>query len=129
MTLTLIYHFRPSESLEAGFVPAAYKVVYLFSEQGFLEASLLREMSKTIPDANHELVSFLNLDDLKAFALRVCQEVGSPEVRLVSVQDYNVGIDGARDLRGFQGIFGRYGDVVVNDELARKKGFLGKLFS
>ena len=129
MSLNLIYHFKPSESLAASFEPASYRVVYFFSDQGFLEQSLLKEMSKTVPDANHELLSFLNLDDLRAVALRVCQEAGSPEVRIISVQDYNIGVDGARDLKGFQGIFGKFGEVVVNEEASKKKGFLGKLFS
>ncbi|HXH32362.1 MAG TPA: hypothetical protein VNJ01_16295 [Bacteriovoracaceae bacterium] len=129
MPLTLIYHFRPSESLEASFVPASYRVVYFFSDQGFLEQSLLQEMSKSVPDADHDLLSFLSLDDLRAFGSRVCQEVGSGEVRLISIQDYNIGVDGARDLKGFQAVFTKFGETVVNEEASKKKGFLGKLFS
>lgn len=128
MSLHLIYHFQTSQNQDGDFRPASYGVVYFFSEQGFLEKDLLKEMSKTVPEADHENLTFLNLDDLKAFALRVCQEVSEKEVRLMSVQDYNIGLDGAKDIKTFQSVFTKYGELVVN-ESARKKGLFGKLFS
>lgn len=128
MSLNLIYHFQASQNLDGDFRPASYGVVYFFSDEGFLEKDLLKEMSKTVPDADHEHLTFLNLDDLKAFALRVCQEISEKEVRLISVQDYNIGLDGAKDLNTFHGIFSKFGELVVN-EAAKKKGLLGKFFS
>lgn len=128
MTLNLIYHFQTSQNKNEDFRPATYGVVYFFSEEGFLEKPLLREMSKTVPDADHNNLTFLNLDDLKAFALRVCQEQGAREVRLLSVQDYNIGLDGAKDLATFNAIFKKYGESVIN-ETARKKGLFSKFFS
>ena len=128
MSLKLIYHFQTSQNTDGDFKPASYGVVYFFSEQGFLEAEMLKEMSKTVPEADHENLTFLNLDDLKSFALRVCQETSEKEVRLMSVQDYNIGLDGAKDLKSFQTVFSKYGEVVVNESV-RKKGLFGKLFS
>lgn len=128
MALNLIYHFQTSQNQDGEFKPASYCVVYFFDEQGFLEKDLLKEMSKTVPEADHNNLTFLNLDDLKTFALRVSQELSEKEVRLISVQDYNIGLDGAKDLASFQSIFTKYGDVVIN-ESARKKGLFGKLFS
>lgn len=128
MALNLIYHFQTSQNQDGDFKPASYCVVYFFNEQGFIEKDLLKEMSKTVPEADHQNLTFLNLDDLKSFALRVSQELSEKEVRLISVQDYNIGLDGARDLSAFQSIFTKYGDVVVN-EAAKKKGIFGKLFS
>ena len=128
MSLNLIYHFHTSQNQDGDFKPASYGVVYFFSEQGFLERSLLKEMSKTVPEADHENLTFLNLDDLKAFAIRICQETSEKEVRLMSVQDYNIGLDGAKDLKSFQAVFSKYGEVVVN-ESAKRKGLFGKLFS
>lgn len=129
MSLNLIYHFQTSQNQDGDFRPASYGVVYFFSEQGFLEKEMLKEMSKTVPDADHDNLTFLNLDDLKAFALRVCQETSEKEVRLLSVQDYNIGLDGAKDLKSFQNVFTKYGEVVINESAARKKGLFGKLFS
>lgn len=128
MTLNLIYHFQTSQNKDAEFTPATYGVVYFFSDEGFLEKSLLKEMSKTVPDADHSNLTFLNLDDLKAFAVRVCQELGAQEVRLLSVQDYNIGLDGAKDLAHFNAIFKKYGESVIN-ETSRKKGLFSKFFS
>jgi MFS superfamily sulfate permease-like transporter len=128
MFLNLIYHFRSSQNQNEEFVPASYGVVYFFSDEGFLETSFLKEMSKSVPSANHESLTFLNLDDLKAFALRVSQELSSKQIRLISVQDYNIGLDGAKSLETFRSIFERYGEVVVNDQF-KKKTFFGKLFS
>lgn len=129
MSLTLIYHFQSSQNQDGEFQPARYKVVYFFSEQGFLEKEMLHELSKSVPEANHQLLTFLSLDDLKSFALRVAEELNEAEVRLISVQDYNIGIDGARDLASFQSIFTKFGELVVNVGAQKKKGLLGRLFS
>lgn len=128
MSLTVVYHFRSSQNKDLEFSPASYGVVYFFSEDGFLDEKLLRELAKSVPDADFNNLTFMNLDDLKAFALRVCQELSLKEVRLLSVQDYNIGLDGAKDLATFQGIFSKYGELVLN-ESSKKKGLLGKLFS
>jgi hypothetical protein len=127
--LNLIYHFQTSQNQNEEFRPASYHVVYFFSQEGFLERGLLQELSKSVPDADHVHLTFMNLDDLKAFALRVAQERNEPDVRLISVQDYNIGLDGAKDLTTYQGIFQKYGEVIVNEEVRPKKGFFGKLFS
>jgi hypothetical protein len=128
MALQLIYHFQTSQNQDLEFRPASYGVVYFFSESGFLEKNLLIEMSKTVPEADHERLTFLSLDDLKTFALRVGQELSQNEVRLISVQDYNIGIDGAKDLKSFQSVFEKFGEVVQHEN-AKKKNLLSKLFS
>jgi hypothetical protein len=128
MALHLIYHFQTSQNQDLEFRPASYGVVYFFSESGFLEKNLLIEMSKTVPEADHERLTFLSLDDLKTFALRVGQELSQNEVRLISVQDYNIGIDGAKDLKSFQSVFEKFGEVVQHVN-AKKKNLLSKLFS
>jgi hypothetical protein len=129
MSLNLVYHFQSSQTQEVGFTPASYRLVYFFSHEGFLEKSMLQELSKCVPDAEHEQLTFLNLDDLKTFALRVSQELKEEEVRLISVMDLNIGMDGARDMESFRSIFENYGEVVVNEEAQSKKGFFRNLFS
>lgn len=128
MSLNLIYHFQVSQNQNDEFKPASYCVVYFFNEQGLIDKDLMTEMSKTVQQADHDNLTFLNLDDLKAFALRVCQELSQKEVRLISVQDYNIGLDGAKDLSTFNLIFSKYGDVIIN-ESSKKKGLFGKIFS
>lgn len=129
MALNLIYHFRTSENQDGDFKPASYRVVYFFSEEGFLEKELLQEMAKSVPGSDFLELTFLNLDDLKAFALRVSVELNASDVRLLSVQDYNIGLDGAKDLASFQGLFQKYGEKIINEAAQKKKGLFGKLFS
>ena len=127
MALNLIYHFQASQNMDEDFTPASYRVIYFFSESGFVGSEMLIELSKAVPEARHSELSFLSLDDLKAFALRICIELSYPEVRLISVQDYNIGLDSARDDKTYQAIFERFGEVIVNESL-KKKGLLSKIF-
>jgi hypothetical protein len=126
--LTLLYNFQSPQTTEGDFRPASYKVIYFFSEQGLIEQSTLRELCKSVPDANYNDLTFLNLEDLRVFAQRVSQETESSEVRLMSVLDYNIGLDGARDREGFLSILSKFGEVLSNAQ-AKKKGFLGKFFN
>jgi hypothetical protein len=128
MSLYLIYNFQTSQNQDMDFKPASYCVVYFFSDDGFLDDDLLKEMSKTVPDADHKQLTFLNLDDLRNFALRVGQELSVREVRLISVQDYNIGLDGAKDLASYRTIFNKFGDLVINPDVSKKKSFFGKIF-
>jgi hypothetical protein len=125
--LNLIYHFQASHHLEEEFLAARYRVIYCFTETGFVENNLLLELLKAFPEANQDM-TFVNLDDLKAFAQRVCQELGASQVRILSVQDFNIGIDGARDLHSFREIFEKFGDVLINENVSRKKGLWGRFF-
>ena len=126
--LTLLYNFQSPQTTEGDFRPASYKVVYFFSDQGLIEEATLRELCKSVPEANYNDLTFLNLEDLKVFAHRVAQETESSEVRLMSVLDYNIGLDGARDREGFLSILSKFGEILPNGR-PRKKSFLGKLFS
>jgi hypothetical protein len=126
--LTLLYNFQSPQTTEGDFRPASYKVIYFFSEQGLIEQSTLRELCKSVPDANYNDLTFLNLEDLRVFAQRVSQETESSEVRLMSVLDYNIGLDGAPDREGFLSILSKFGEVLSNAQ-AKKKGFLGKFFN
>jgi hypothetical protein len=127
--LNLIYHFQSSQNQDKEFRPASYKVVYFFNDEGFVSESILLELLKSFPEANGQDMTFLNLDDLKAFAMRVGQEIQSSQIKLISVQDYNIGIDGAKDLKTFRELFDKYGEALINENAPKKKGLLGKLFS
>ena len=126
--LTLLYNFQSPQTTEGEFRPASYKVIYFFSDQGPIEQSVLRELCKSVPDANYNDLTFLNLEDLRVFGQRVAQETESSEVRLMSVLDYNIGLDGSRDKDGFLSILSKFGEVLSNGQ-PKKKGFLGKLFN
>ena len=127
--LTLIYHFQSSQLQTEEFKPASYKMVYFFNDEGFIDSKIMIELLKAYPDSNYQDRTFLNLDDLKAFALRVAEELQTPQVRLISVQDYNIGVDGAKDLKSYKDFFTKYGEALINDQAVKKKGLFGKFFS
>jgi hypothetical protein len=129
MGLHLIYFFQSSQNQNESWTPARYKVVHFFSDEGFVSDERLRELAKSDPHANVDELTFLSLEDLKAFASRVSEDRGGESVRLLSVQDYNIGLDGARDLAELRQIFVKYGETVEATTPVKKKGLLGKLFS
>ena len=129
MSLHLIYFFQSSQNQNESWTPARYKVVHFFGDEGFVPDDRLREFAKMDPNADFSNLTFLSLDDLKAFASRVAEEFGGESVRLLSVQDYNIGLDGARDLRELREIFVKFGETVEGSAPVKKKGLFGKLFS
>lgn len=129
MELNLIYHFQSSRNEEGQFKGASYRVISFFSDEGFIEDQLLKEKALAFTSAETHTLSFQSLDELKEFALEVTRHLGARMVRLISAQDYNIGVDGARDLESYRQIFAKYGEVVENPEARKKKGLLGKLFS
>jgi len=127
--LVIIYHFQVSQNIQDEFRPASYKILHVFSSQSFLEDSYIDEKMTSFPDINPIDQSFLNLDDLKAFGLSLAEDLELEEARLISIQDYNIGIDGAKNSRDFNQIFGKFGEVIQNLQLKKKKSLFGRLFS
>jgi hypothetical protein len=126
--LILIYHFETSQNKNDEFKPASYKILYIFDGDGIIDDKRIAEF---ISD-NHESFfidqNFSNLDDLKSCSLRLAQYLEKNEVRLISVQDYNIGIDGAKDRHSFVQIFFNFGEVFVDESRQKKKGLFGNLF-
>jgi len=129
MGLHLIYFFQSSQNQNESWTPARYKVVHFFGDNGFVPEDKLRELAKSDPNADFTDLTFLSLDDLKSFAERVSQDLDGESVRLLSVQDYNIGLDGARDLKELKEIFVKFGETVEGTSPVKKKGLFGKLFS
>lgn len=129
MGLHLIYFFQSSQNQNESWTPARYKVVHFFSDEGFVREEKLRELAKSDPNADFTDLTFLSLDDLKSFAERVSGDMGGESVRLLSVQDYNIGLDGARDLKELKEIFVKFGETVQGSSPSKKKGLFGKFFN
>ncbi len=129
MALHLIYFFQSSQNQNESWTPARYKVVHFFGDEGFIPEMTLREFAKSDPHADSTDLTFLSLDDLKSFANRVAEDLGSESVRLLSVQDYNIGLDGARDNQELKEIFVKYGETVQTAAPSKKRSLFGKLFN
>jgi hypothetical protein len=131
LAINLIYHFGHDFDSEFPELAGRYRILYFFSEAG----PVTTESQDTIyvklfnRPATHP-VAFTSLDDLKDFAMGVCQLVKAPEVFVLSVQDYNIGVEAARDVRAFREIYRRYGLNLSNpDIINRGPGLFGKFFS
>jgi hypothetical protein len=130
LAINLIYHFGHEQNSEFPDLAGRYRVLYFFSEAGPVPHEAQEEVSVRLfnrPAGNP--VIFTSLDDLKEFAMAVCQHVKAPEVFVLSVQDYNVGVEAARDVRAFREIYRRYGLNLSNpDIISRGPGLFGKFF-
>jgi len=130
LAINLIYHFGHDVDSEFPDLAGRYRILYFFSEAGPVsfesqEATYVKLFNRP---ATHP-VTFTSLDDLKEFAMGVCQLVKAPEVFVLSVQDYNVGVEAARDVRAFREIYRRYGLNLSNpDIINRGPGLFGKFF-
>jgi len=129
MKLNLIYHFQSSQSLDDFFRPARYKVLYCFTDERLLDYNYLKELAKSIPDADFNDLSFLSLDELKEFSKRVMQELELSFGVLLSAQDYNVAIDAISKKSQFLDLFDSYGEKIKLELHLPKKKLLGKIFT
>jgi len=127
--LNLIYHFHSFQDSDEEFKPASYRILYFFDEEGFVSPKVILDLLKAFPDSNFQDKTFMNLDDLKAFAMRAAEHLEVSQVRLISVQDYNIGVDGAKDIKSYRELFNKYGEALVNQQSVKKKGLFGKFFS
>lgn len=117
------YHELGQESL--------YQILYLFSESGHIPQAPMKKVYDEFPVVqNDDDFYFRTLEDLGRFAGLLCKELEAPEVFILSVQDYNLGLEATSDLRGFRDIFRRYGSVVENpDFTGKKKNLFSKIFN
>lgn len=99
-----------------------FKVLYFFSDAGFVNA-------KTLEDLGPVGLEFDSVEALSTFSIKVCTELQAPEVFVLSVVDYNSGVEGTRDVRNFREIYRRFGHVLENPEFKREKtGLFSKFF-
>lgn len=106
-----------------------YKIIHSFSWSGVVSASLLSSAyQQAMPDndGSFEMNSF---EELKNVGLSLIQELKAPEAFLISVQDYNIGIESTHELRNYRDMFRRYGHVVSNPDILKQTGgLLGRFF-
>lgn len=128
LALNLIYRYESNE--DKGNLNSVYRVVYFFSEAGMIARENLDRIFEEVTDnATFGSYIFSNLDKLGEFALKVCIDQQSPEVFVLSVQDYNTGMESVRDLRGFREVFRRFGNCLNNPDTSfEKTGIFFNLF-
>ncbi|MBY0516858.1 MAG: hypothetical protein K2P81_08125 [Bacteriovoracaceae bacterium] len=131
LALNLIYHYGHEADSEFPELSGRYKVLYFFTEAGPVPVDVQNDVSiKIFNKTVGHPATFSSLDDLKDFAMSVCRHLNSPEVFVLSVQDYNVGVEASKDVRSFREIYRRYGLNLANpDIISRGPGLFGKFFN
>jgi hypothetical protein len=129
LPLNLIYHY---ENVQAGdVVNGVYKIIYFFSDAGHIDRNSLQALYKEVSGGSSSIdLSFANLDILGEFAIKACSDLKAPEVFVLSVQDYNTGMESVRDLRNFRELFRRFGNCLSTPgNPYDKQGKFSSLFS
>src|SRR5690606_35896412 len=87
----------------------AYQVLYFFSDIGHISENIMNKVYAEFPKfiSSDGDYYFRTLEELGRFSGLMCVELESPEVFILSVQDYNLGLEATSDLRGFRDIFRR----------------------
>lgn len=131
LALNLIYKFGHDVNSEFPDLAGRYSVIYFFSEAGPVAHDIQEEVAQKIFGKSiGQPPMFSSLDDLKDFAMSVTQALRAPEVFILSVQDYNVGVEATRDVRAFRELYRRYGLNLANpDIINRGPGLFGKFFN
>ena len=127
--LNLIYRHL-SETTSEGVV-GHYQALYFFSDFGAIPEQVLDKVYENFSSqkTKHNYL-FESLEDIGKFAIEVCQEVMAPAVFVVSVPDYNLGLEATSDLKTFREIFKKYGSIIENPDFKEKKGnLLSKFFN
>lgn len=124
--LNLIYR-HISQSTPEGVI-SHYQALYFFSDFGAIPSSILDKVYEHFSKEIGGNYFFNSLEDIGKFATLVCQEVAAPAVFVVSVPDYNIGLEATSDLKSFREIFKKYGSIIENPDFKGKKTLFSKLF-
>lgn len=117
LSLNLIFSHAQISGTETDF-----KVLYFFSDAGFVTKKMMEDILKTdYPGIDSSKIIFKSADDLGNFALKICRELKAPEVFLVPVTDFNLALEGVRDIRNFRDIYRRFGHMLVNPDFKKEK--------
>jgi hypothetical protein len=131
LALNLIYSQVVIKEGEGQFPGTFFKVLYFFSEANFIPFKILDDSARALFNDPMDLkFMFEDLEDLSRFALHVCEQMGAPEVFVLSAQDYNSGVEGTRDIRNFREIYRRFGHSLLNPQFKKDKSgnFFSKFF-
>lgn len=129
--LKLIFKMVEGTDPDSTELTGRYEVLYFFGEGGPISLEMMDEVSRALFQRPvTPPVTFKSLDELKEFALATCQRVRGAEVFVLSIHDYNIGVEAARDVRAFRELFRRYGINMPNPDVINKasKGLMGRFF-
>lgn len=116
-SLYILYRFTSAESLEN---KSTYDVVLMFSESGEI-------FSKDYGSLFAQDNKYSDKEELLEMSHQVLASKQFASVFLLSVNDFNVGIETCHDLSSFKEIFKRYGQLISESE-DNEGNLFGKFF-
>lgn len=123
--LNLVYRIREEQGKDS-----RIEVVRLYGTDSQLDSQIVQTAYQAYRFHNESELYFKTLEDLGEFALEVCQRSGASEVRILSNTDYNLALDSCHSAKQFPEIFLRYGSIIENPDVGRKKSnIFKKLFN
>lgn len=144
--LKVIYLYHSVFNNEPGCqsVSAYYEILHLLTDGDVLRKSewakfilefrqLSRDDSTTFSPPNQfkedhlTMMTFETLDELKEFIGFLLQKLSLSKAYILSVQDYNIGLDGAKDRDSFCSLFEKYGEEVIIEN-PKLKNLFSKFF-
>ncbi len=106
------------------------EIIYLFNETGFMDsAEVLEQYHRFF--RNEPSLLFRNLDELGDFVRKFIEEIEAPNAFILSVEDYNGGLERVREKAEYQQFFQKVGTKLENQSFkpSSSSGILGKIFS
>ena len=122
LILHLIYVYTTNKySTE---VESSYRILQFFSNLGEISEEVCEKVYQRLPSKKEDHfgqnVSFESLDALKEFGLEVCRHLGAERIHLLSIYDYNLGIETVENTEEFIKIFSKFGQSLPNPDHASK---------
>jgi hypothetical protein len=113
-----------------------YQIIYFFSDNETINFDSLVKVyesfsSNKLPDRffDSKVVGpFSSIEDLKGFALEVCDKLKSPDVFMMAAEEYNASIESVVDKKELKVIFKRFGRCLENPNLKKSRKNIFKFF-
>jgi hypothetical protein len=126
----ILYRFSEEKGVEIADSSSKYRVLFLFNERGPLSKNNFKKVCEEYSiDTESEPIDFPTKEELLGFAHTLGSFLGSTSALLLSVNDFNIGIESCHDLQAFKEIFNRYGtNLPCNESQSSDKGIFSKFF-
>ena len=105
-----------------------YEVTSIFNHQGFVDDKLINKLYMGLTQKEGAL-RFETLQELRSFALCICQQLKAKNIYIVSNYEYNKGILSSDTKESYRELFKEYGTVLNNPDFENQQsGFFSKIF-
>jgi|LULF01.1.fsa_nt_gb hypothetical protein len=123
-SIYLLFRFEENSQSQEPQQHNRYRVIYFFDEYGLISSDMLSSFHLNHIENN---IFFRTKEDMLRFALSFIEEHRYQNCFLLSVNDYNIGVESCHQLSDYLKVFSEYGHKLENTEQS-KSSIFGKLF-